>query len=265
MRKKNLAIPDFPNVSLVAFYGEKAPELKTLIQKLQTYLTEHKLIDSFKPYELEQVHGTIIGCEGICTKSGVVNKWYREHRQETRYIDISGLINYLQHQVSFPLNISFGGYDLNLDYNFLSRNQHPYLRSFQLQSTEDQTIPVLIGWPWQNNKISWDIDDLRKDLQLFNLLHKYHGKSDDIDNDFYLRLGTIESQITMEVAQIITRDIRDLLASQSALSIPICLEDLVFAQYQDLSLSLDKTNIISTIKITPSQLEEFYTQSFNTM
>lgn len=263
MRKTNLVIPDLPNVSLVAFYREKALELKALIQKLQACLTEHELIESFSPYELGQVHGTIIGCEGMKTKSGVVNKKYSDRRQETRYIDIPGFIDYLQYQVNFPLHMRFGGYNREFDYNFLSRNQHPYLRSFQLQSTEDKTIPVLIGWPWHNNTISWKIDNLRKDLQKFNLLHKYHEKLDDVDNDFYLRLGTIESQLTIEASEIIATDIRNLLASRSALSIPIFLEDLAFAQYQDLSFNPATTKVISAAKITSSQLEALYPQSAN--
>lgn len=257
----DLVVPDFPNISLVALYGEKNLGLRTMIQKLQVYLTKHELIDSFTPYQLDQVHGTIIGCEGIRTKLGIANKWYGDRRQETRYIDISGLIDYLRHRVSFPLNIHFGGYALNTNYNFLSRNQHPYLRSLQLQSVENKTIPVLIGWSWQNNAISEEIDQLRKNLQHFNLLHKYHAKLDDVDNDFYLRLGTIESQLTTKATKIIARDIRNLLASQSALSIPIYLEDLAFAQYQDLSLSPDITRIIPAATITSNQLEKLYPQS----
>jgi len=265
MRETILVVPDLPNVSLVAFYGEKIPKLKDLIQKLQTCLVKHELIDNFTPYHLNQVHGTIIGCEGIQTTLGVVNKWYGDRRQETKYIDIPGLVDYLQHQVDFPLDMCFGGYDPDVDYNFLSRNQHPYLRSFQLQSIENKTIPVLIGWSWQENRISGDMYQLRKDLQKFNLLHKYHGQLDDVDNDFYLRIGTIEGPLTIEAKEIIARDICNLLGSQSTLSILIDLEDLAFAQYQDLSLNPSTTRIIPVAKITSSQLEKLYSQTAYTM
>ena len=265
MGETHLDNPDLPNVSLVACYSEKTSELKALIQKLQTGLAQHELIDSFTPYHLGQVHGTIIGCEGVQTKSGIVNKSYGNLRNETRYMNIPGLVDYLQYQVKFPFNICFGGYDLNFDYNFLSRNKHPYLRSFQLQSIGDKTIPVLIGWPWQNNTISGDIDRLRKKLQQFNLLHKYHRELDDVDNDFYLRIGTIDSPLTIEATEIIAKDIRTLLASQSTLSIPIYLQDLAFAQYQDLSFNPSTTRVFSAAKITSSQLEQLYSQSANTI
>ncbi|MEY4520689.1 MAG: hypothetical protein RLZZ499_3289, partial [Cyanobacteriota bacterium] len=130
------------NVSLVAFYGNKPVELASLIQKLQTHLANHQLLqDKFFPYQLTQVHGTIIGCEGWKTNLGVVNQWFQEKRQETKYIDFAGLINYLQHQVDLPITIRFAGYDRNINYNFLSRDQHLYHRSFQLQSVDDNTIP----------------------------------------------------------------------------------------------------------------------------
>ena len=255
----NLVIPNIPNVSLIAFYGDKSSQLTAFINKIQAYLVNHELIrDQFIPYQLEQVHGTIIGCEGFKTESGAINQWFYEHRQETRYINFPGLINHLQHQVNFPLSLRFAGYDRNTNYNFLSRSQHLYFRSFQLQPADNQTIPVLIGWPWQNYSVSSAMDNLRHDLQQFNLLHKYHVTLDAIDNDFYLRLGTIDRQLTLEENEEIATDIRNFLEAQAALSISIHLNDLAFVQYQDLSLASATTKVIPVAEITVSQLEQLY-------
>lgn len=254
-------IPNIPNVSLVAFYGDKPTQLIALIRKLQEYLTTHKVTQGkFTPYRLEQVHGTIVGSEGLKTKSGVINKWFYEVRQETKYIDFPNLINYFQHHSNFPLTIRFGGYDLSHDYNFLSRNQHPYFRSFQLQSTINQTIPILIAWSWEKNRVSLEIDNLRQTLQRFNLLHKYHPTPEALDNDFYLRLGTIEGKLTLEEIQAISTEIRNLLVTNPALYLPIRLEDLAFVQYQDLSLTPETTKVIPVAEITPSKLEQLYPQ-----
>jgi hypothetical protein len=254
-----LAIPDIPNVSLVAFYGDKPPKLNALIKQLQTYLANHELIgEQFIPYQLEQVHGTIIGCEGIKTRLGVINKWFYERRAETISINFAGLINYLQTQVDLPLTIRFGGYDRTHNYNFLSWQQHLYLRSLQLQPGANQTIPVIIGWSWANQGICLAIDNLRRNLQQFNLLHKYHGTIDALDNDFYMRLGTINSPLTSEVRQAIATEIRNLLATQPAIYVSINLDNLAFAQYQDLLLTPATTKVIPVTQITASQVEQLY-------
>lgn len=247
------------NVSLVAFYGDKPSQLTTLIQRLQTYLTNHHLLEGkFVPYQLSQVHGTIIGCEGTETNLGIINHWFDKCRQEKRYIDFAGLTNYLQHQLNFPLTIQFGGYDRHIDYNFLSRNYHPYVRSFQLQPAVNQTIPVLIGWSWSNEQISLAIDNLRRDLQQFNLLHKYHAIQESIDNDFYLRLGTIDAMLTPETIQVISGEIRNLLKIQSSGKIALGKENLAFAQYQDLSLDPAITQTIPVSEITTNKLKQLY-------
>jgi hypothetical protein len=247
------------NVSLVAFYGDKPVPLASLIEKLQIYLANHQLLqDKFVPYQLAQVHGTIIGCEGRKTDAGVVNQWFQEKRQETQYIDFAGLINYLNHQVNLPITIRFGGYDRHTNYNFLSRSQHLSYRSFQLQSADNECIPVLIGWSWQDHTVTLAIDNLRRDLQQFNLLHKYHASPNAVDNDFYLRLGTIQADLTLSEMEAIASEICNLLEAQTALSIPIQLENLAFVQYQDLSLTPKTTKVLLIQEITATQLEQLY-------
>lgn len=108
------------------------------------------------------------------------------------------------------------------------------------------------------------INKLRRDLQQFNLLHKYHTTPEAIDNDFYLRLGTIDRQLTSEEIREIATDIRNTLEAQPALYIPINLNDLAFAQYQDLTLSLATTKVIPAAEITASQLKQLYIERTNT-
>ncbi|MGL5074955.1 MAG: hypothetical protein ACRDBG_03845, partial [Waterburya sp.] len=103
-----------------------------------------------------------------------------------------------------------------------------------------------------------EIDNLRRHLQKFNLLHKYHTAADALDNDFYMRLGTINSPLTSEIRQTISTEIRNLLVTQPAIDIPINLDNLAFAQYQDLLLTPATTKIISVTQITTSKLEQLY-------
>jgi hypothetical protein len=261
MKESDSTIADRINVSLVSFYGEKPLELCRLIEKLQTRLANHPLLqDNFAPYQLEQVHGTIIGCEGCKTDAGVVNQWFKQHRQVDKYVDFAGLINYFQHQADFPLTIRFGGYDRQMNFDFRSRDQHLYERSFQLQSANSQTIPVLIGWSWRDNIVTGEIDRLRRHLQNFNLLHKYHATINAIDNDFYLRLGTINAQLIPQINAIAV-DLRDFLAA-TPLSIPLSLKNLAFVQYQDLMLTPATTKVIPVETITASQLEQLYSAGY---
>ena len=244
------------NVSLVAFYGDKPVGLVNLISKLQTHLTNHSLLgDKFIPYQLEQVHGTIIGCEGYKTDLGIVSRWFKERRQVNKHIDLSGLLDHLQ-QIDLPITIRFGGYNPQTNYNFLSRGQHLSDRSFQLQVAEN-TIPVLIGWSWQDNTVTLAIDNLRRSFQQFGLLHKYHTHPDSIDNDFYLRLGTINTQLSTDETNSVATEIRNLLATFSV-SIPITINNLAFARYQDLQLTPATTKTIPVNSITASQLEQLY-------
>ena len=252
------------NVSLVAFYGNKPPQLVALIRELQIYLANYESIrDRFIPYQLEQVHGTIIGCEGSKTEWGIINKWFYDRRQETKYINIPGLVDYLQNRI-VPLTIRFGGYDRTFNYNFLSRDRHLYYRSFQLQQAQTQTLPVLIGWSWDNG-VTLAIDDLRRNLQQFNLLHKYHETPEAIDNDFYLRLGTIDRQLTFEEINAIATDIRNLLATRSPKYIPITANDIAFARYQDLLLTPATTKVIPVTEISANQLLQLYSDSANSL
>ena len=254
--------PSKTNVSLVAFYGDKPPQLTNLIKELQTCLLSCESIeDKFIPYQLEQVHGTIIGCEGRKAKSGIISQWFEKHRQKTRYIDLEGLVAHLQYQIHLPLTIRFGGYDRDREYNFHSRDRHLYFRSFQLQPAGNTIIPVLMGWSWNNNEVSLAIDELRRKFQDFSLLHKYHATPDATDNDFYLRLGTIDTQLPAVETEEIATKVRNILAERSPLYVPINRENIAFARYQDLFLTPAKTEIVPITEITVERLQQMYFRS----
>ena len=256
MKIEKTSIDRILNLSLVAFYGEKPIELRRLITNLQGYLARH-LQDKFVPYELGQVHGTIIGCEGCKTSQGLVSRWFKERRDATRYINFFDLIDCLQQQVNLPLTIRFGGYNRQANYDFLSRDEHLYDRSFQLQPAGEQTIPVLIGWSWENNNVTAAIDELRRSFQQFGLLHKYHANSHSVDNDFYMRLGTIKTQLSIAEIKAISANIRQRLARQ-AIDLPLRLQDLAFVQYQDLELPPTKTRTIPINLMTANELQQLY-------
>ncbi len=246
-------IPNFPNVSLVAFYGKKSFEFTFLIQELQQYLCE-LLPSVFEPYALESIHATLLGCEGGKTERGILNQWFLERREESRIVDFAGFLKCVQNNPQFPVPIQFGGYQLSVDYGFKSRNQHPYKRSFCFQNE----MVVLIGWPIQAGKIIMEIDNLRRSGEKFNLLHKYHGNPDDIDNDCYLRIGVLNSKISADQRQKVEQKVQELLKMRSPLVLPLTLEECCFVQYYDYTFPFSTTQVIPLKEATPEKLQQLY-------
>ncbi|NES85178.1 MAG: hypothetical protein F6K10_29290 [Moorea sp. SIO2B7] len=248
-----ILVPDVPNVSLVAFYGSKDAELKSLILLLQDCIA-NRLGSKFERYSLGQVHGTIIGCEGLQTEKGILSKWFLELRNESRYIDLAEFITYIRNHDSLPMVVRIGGYDLTIDYQFLSRNQHPYARSFQFQGN----IGVLMGWEYKNKQILFNLHRLRFEAQKFNLLHKYYKKADGVDNDFYMRLGILNGKPSDAEITKLEEEIRGLLTEISPLYVLIDVNSLSFIGFQDSLVPVETTRVIPFNQVTIDNLKALY-------
>ena len=49
---------------------------------------------------------------------------------------------------------------------------------------------MLIGWPVVSlSRAGRPLDELRRDMNAANVLHKYHARDTDVDNDLYLVVG----------------------------------------------------------------------------
>lgn len=248
-----LSVPDTPNVSLVAFYGEKPNAFRVLIESLQQRLIE-LLSSKFESYPIEQIHATLIGCEGIITDKGIINKWFLEHRRETKYINLVDFLTYLRSGNGLPIKVRIGGYHLKTNYSFLSQNKHPFERSFQIL---DDTI-VLRGWAFQSQQITLELNRFRSKCQDFNLLHKYHKQADSIDNDLYMRIGILQEPLIETKKEEVEQEIRYKLSNVSPIELSLDLETLKLIGYQDLSPTLDTTKVISLKDATLRQIEALY-------
>lgn len=248
-----IVIPAEPNVSLAAFYTDrKSPELARLIRAIQTHLGD-RLGNRFRPEPFPQIHATILGCEGRMTSAGILNRWFLERRQEYKYIDLSGFLTFLKSCDRLPIPIQFGGYNPQKDYGFLSRNLHPFARSFQVQGD----LAVLTGWPRRNQTFPDDLDDFRRRAQPFGILHKYHNTPDSVDNDCYMRVGTILDKIETELIQKIEAEIREMLRLQPV-EVAIDAGTLQFLGYQTLPPHPETTAIASLGDATEERLKSWY-------
>ena len=255
----HLSIPEIPNVSLVAFYGAKPHDLESIIVSLQQSIlgSKHRT-GKFDVYDAGQVHATILGCEGLRTSQGILNKWFREKRNKHRYIDLINFLKYARTGGPLPITIRIGGFKREDDYGFTSRDQHPYERTFQFQKENDSHIAVLMGWPCRGPRFPLDLDRFRLGAQNFNLLHKFHARLDSVDNDFYLRLGVLREVTSEEGLRIIEGEIREFLRNQPPIYVSVENDHLAFAGYEELTLKTETTQIIPLRFATKENLEQLY-------
>lgn len=248
-----MKIPSLPNVSLVAFYGAKIPVFKKFLEALQQQISEI-LKDEYESYGLEQIHATLIGCEGLKISPGILNKWFLENRGEEKYINLAAFIDFVRSSDRLPINLQIGGYNIAVDYHFLSQEKHPFYRSFQFIGK----TAVLRGWAVENQKITLDVDRFRLECQQFNLLHKYHLHSHSIDNDIYMRIGVLKRELSTDAIAQVERRIQNELSQHLSLLLTLDRDRLNFIQYQNLSPSPDTTTVIPLQQANKKMLEKLY-------
>jgi hypothetical protein len=80
---------------------------------------------------------------------------------------------------------------------------------------------------------------LRRECRRYNLLHKYHEKEGDVDNDFFLVLGRVNrEQLSEEKLEYVQDALRQLLAEQEPLDLLLRPQDLSVVAYTDTQLPI---------------------------
>jgi hypothetical protein len=197
---------------------------------------------AFEPYDLAQVHATIVGLEHIAGSIGR-NANFRTLRGRSVEMDIPRFLDALRESSLLPLVVRFGGF-AQTDSPFLSRGARPYPRSFSVQGEK----VVLMGWPWRAGTgggpgdFPHSLDAVRRSAQGFGILHAYHRAQSDLDNDLFLRLGTIRRDDLDDdrVADLEER-VRLHLSRMRPLVVRIGFDDLRVVCYRDERLPLAST------------------------
>lgn len=169
--------------TLVAFYGEKQGNLLDLIQGIHSQILRSSLRDFFRPYDLDQIHATIVGMEKIPGEDPPfnLNVWKKKgHRVP---IDPAGIENTLMRFL--PMNLQFGGFPEDFE-GFRSLGKRLFERTFELDWSSGKA--VLIGWPVDARRQPTErLLQVRDTLyQQHQILHKYEG-----DKDCYLVIGRL--------------------------------------------------------------------------
>ena len=231
------------NLTLVAFYGEKPRPLAQFIEACQA-LVAAQLPRAFRPYALGQVHATIAGLEGLRRGESLLNANYFE-RGEQRAMDISGLVAFLRTTGRLPFRVRIGGFRPERSYGFKSFARHPYERSFELQASN---AAVAIGWPVDGQAFPPALDELRRELNQFNVLHKYHVDARSIDNDLFFVLGKAGAQVDRAA---ITDALRVQVADMDPTLIDVGRDSLSLVAYTDPELPTASSVSIPVAAMAP--------------
>jgi hypothetical protein len=227
-----------PQLTLISLYGDKPEKLAALIAECQD-LAARVVGSAFTPYDLRQIHATIVGLERR-EETVMGNANFAKYRGREVEMDFNGFLTYLRRSEQIPLEVQIGGF-ANRDYPFTSRNACPFLRSISVQGGK----LVVLGWPIRGEPREYPmvLDRLRRAAQDFGILHNYHRETNDIDNDFFFRIGMIDpTSVTLEKQSVLENQIREFLSAQPPLAVAIRLEDMFIAAYKSDQLPFSPTH-----------------------
>ena len=179
-------------ISAVAFYGPKTGPLREVLAGVQAMIAEH-VGASFLPYSLGQIHATLIALNGVRDRrprtGAIVNEYLLAHAGVRREMDLPRVMDILARRFGTPLPVRIGGFRPDQKIPFTSRGQHLAERTFSVQ---DNAF-VLVGWPADSlagaARSQKPLDELRRDMNRANVLHRYHVRATDVDNDLHLVVG----------------------------------------------------------------------------
>ena len=207
-------------VSAVAFYGPKAGRLRELLTGVQALIAEHVGGD-FRPYTPEQVHATLIALNGVREGGTVVNEYLLEHAGVRREMDLPRVMDILARRFAVPLRVRIGGFRPDQAIPFTSRGRHLAERTFSVPGEAF----VLMGWPADSlSGAARPLDELRREMNAAGVLHRYHARADDVDNDMHLVVGHHAGAPAGALARA-TAAVRDKLAADPA-DLAIALSDV---------------------------------------
>lgn len=174
-------------ISAVAFYGPKAGPLREFLTGVQVMIAA-EIGPGFLPYSLEQIHATLIALDGDRdTETGtVVNTFYLIHQGRRVEMNLPRAMDILLRRFEHPLQVRLGGFAAGQQVPFTSRGWHLFDRAFSVQGN----ALVLVGWPAASlTGPDTPLDDLRREMNEANVLHRYHPSEGTVDNDLHLVVG----------------------------------------------------------------------------
>jgi hypothetical protein len=239
--------------TIVALYGKKPEHLHTLLNDCQNAVAG-MLGHRFRKYDILQIHGTVVGLELEDREPDrFLNRNFKIRRDEEVNMDFGGLLRFLRDGGHVPFQLQVAGFQ-NREYPFNSRVTRPFNRCFSLQGKN----VVVMGWPVRglpptnapsspitSIQEGWlypnTLDSIRRGAQRYGVLHAYHGKPEDTDNDFFFRIGMVDdpSSVDSFLKTRVHDAMRSFLGALPPFVVNVSLSDLhiVFYESEELPLS----------------------------
>jgi hypothetical protein len=240
--------------TLVAFIDAKPAALVELLCACQQELSK-RLSHKFHPYELQQMHATLVGLEHEPGSPGI-NRNFLLARGERRQMDILGYAQAILEWPSWPLAIRFAGFAPH-HLPFYDNSRSPFIASFGIYGN----LPVIAGWPIRlqtgsqahNSGYTQDLDNLRRLAQSYNILHKYHVHPGIQDNSLYLRLGVCDPLSEQEIASV-SLDLRTFLQAFGAVTFSLSSQDISLVSYIENTLPPETSHAVPLHQLAPEHL-----------
>jgi hypothetical protein len=243
------------NLTLAAFYGDKPESFVALIRWCQAAVSA-KLPGAFRPYDVRQVHATIVGLEGTRTSGQVHHEHYNACGRDPRPMDLRGLVEMVRRTELLPIRARIGGFRREDEYPFESLGAHPYLRTFAIQPS---SIVVAMGWPEAAGEFPNSLDLLRRECVRFGILHKYHRTAECKDNDLFFVLGKVDLTATNRAKCDATSEaVRGRFSGIQPVHIEVNATNLSLIAYSDNELPL-ATSVPISLESAVSRIKEIET------
>jgi hypothetical protein len=132
------------------------------------------------------VHATLIALNGVRAGGTIVNEYLLAQEGVPREMDLPRVMDILARRFASPLRVRVGGFRPHQEIPFTSRGQHLSMRTFSVQDAAF----VLVGWPAVSLAgAGQPLDELRREMNAAGVLHRYHVRAADVDNDLHLVVG----------------------------------------------------------------------------
>ena len=238
-------------VTLVSLYGNKNEGFAAVVGELQELVSQ--VVPAFAPYDIRQVHATIIGLER--DRAPALNANFLRFRGQERRMDFTGFLAFLRECSKLPFKLQIGGF-ANGDNPFTSRNLRPFERTFSVQGDKvvlmgwpvicDASVPALEGAVTPSPQYPSTLEFIRRAAQRFGILHAFHRIVTEVDNDLYFRIGLINAKAANpEAIRALETQARQLLSTRPPLFVEIGLDDIFVAAYEDDRLPTSTTRVRS--------------------
>ena len=181
-------------VTLVAAYGEGKPDqLVQLLSNLaELCSSEMRLAGWIQLYDRAQIHATVVGLEGTRCGDAVVQENLKARLGDAGPappVNFEAMLEFFASSVS-EVPAVVGGFRES-DVNPFDPGRAPFERSFDIRS---DGLIVAMGWPHTNAAFTPYLIGLRKYFESFNIVHKYHVRPQDQDNDLFFVVGEIDAE-----------------------------------------------------------------------